>query len=282
MRFLNIIFKVHPFSPCIFNKINFLQILFGMIGKKVLVQNIEISYKTNISTSPTIVFLHGNSLSSKIFKYQFQNHQLNPFNLLAIDFPGHGNSHWSNNPEREYSLFGLRDITLELVEKLKIGKFIFAGHSLDGHVAIECLPYLKNCNGIMIWGTPPVNLPLDISEVFLPNPEIPLVYKPDLSDDERTRLVKQLVQDKHHDLINNIIKKSDPQFRASLSQSLAEGKVSDELEILLNSNTEIALLHGSNDPIIKADYLHKLSDLRLWKNNVQMIPNADHSAQLDN
>ncbi len=253
-----------------------------MIEKKVLVQNIEISYKTNNRTPPTIMFLHGNSLSSETFRYQYQAGTLDELNLLAIDFPGHGDSQWSKNPEKEYSLFGLRDIILELIKKLKIGKFLFAGHSLGGHVAIECLPYLKNCNGIMLWGTPPVKLPLDISEVFLPNPEISLFYKSNLSDDERASLVKQLVQDKHHDLINNIIKKSDPQFRASLSQSLTEGKVSDEKKILQNSNINLALLHGSNDPIIKADYLHKLSELRLWKNNVQVIPNAGHSAQLDN
>lgn len=100
--------------------------------------------------SKFIVFLHGKSLSFDTFKYQFDDPAIQQYNLLAIDFPGHGKSTWSDNKEKDYNLLGFRDVVVELIQELKIEDFIFAGHSLGGHVAIECLPFLPNCTGIMI------------------------------------------------------------------------------------------------------------------------------------
>jgi len=98
------------------------------------INNIHITRKGQ--GSKYIVFLHGNSLSSETFKLQFEDDALNNYKLLAVDFPGHGKSGWSDNKERDYNLFGFRDAIVDIIKHLNIKDFIFAGHSFGGHVAI--------------------------------------------------------------------------------------------------------------------------------------------------
>ena len=242
----------------------------------------DIHFTISGEGSKYIVFLHGNSLSSEAFKYQFQDVQLNKYKLLAIDFPGHGKSGWSENKEKDYSLFGFRDAVVEIIQDLKIEDFIFAGHSLGGHVAIECLPQCKKCKGIMVWGTPPVTLPLDTSQLFLPNPDMDLLFKLDLSEEELAKLGKIILNDKKKDFIKEIIKQADPQFRSWFPQSLANGKLSDEVAILKSSGIPIAILHGKDDPLVNLDYLVQLDLPNIWKKKILLFENSEHSIQLDN
>ena len=160
------------------------------------IRGADIAYYTNNKDNNTILFLHGNSLSSATFKNQFEDEQLNRYNLLAIDFPGHGKSEWSEDKDKDYSLYGFRDVVVEVIKQLRIEDFIFAGHSLGGHVAIECLPFLPNCKGIMFWGTPPIKLPLDTSQLFLPNPDMGLFFKQDLSNEELSKLAEITLNEK--------------------------------------------------------------------------------------
>jgi pimeloyl-ACP methyl ester carboxylesterase len=208
--------------------------------------------------------------------------QLKRFKLLAIDFPGHGKSKWSDNKEKDYSLTGFRDLVFDLIKQLEITEFIFAGHSLGGHVAIECLPFVDNCKGIMIWGTPPVSLPLDTSQLFMPNPDMGLLFKQDLSEAELAKYGNIILNEEDKDFLIEIIKQADPQFRSFLAQSLASGKLSDEVNILKSSGVPVAILYGVEDPLTNKDYLDKLNFPNIWKNKILLFENSGHSIQLDN
>lgn len=242
----------------------------------------NLSYIESGEGSKYIVFLHGNSLSADTFIHQFDSHLLEKFKLLAIDFPGHGKSAWSDQKEKEYSLFGFRDIVVELIQELKIEDFILAGHSFGGHVAIECLPFLPSCKGIILWGTTPIILPMDTSQLFLPNPDIGLLFKQDLSREDLAKYGKLILNNDKKDFLVEIIKQADPQFRTLISQSLADGKLSDEVAILKSSRIPVAILYGGNDPLINKAYLDKLSLQNIWKKKILLFKNSGHSIQLDN
>ncbi|MCF8405213.1 MAG: alpha/beta hydrolase [Bacteroidales bacterium] len=251
-----------------------------MQTNKKVIQSINLSFCENESKSPSILFLHGNSLSSETFRFQFEDEKLNNYHLLALDFPGHGKSGWSGNKERDYNVFGFRDAVVEFIQELNIKDFIFAGHSLGGHVAIECLPKLSNCRGIMIWGTPPVSRPLDTSQLFMPNPDVGLFFKKDLSDEELSIIGEIVLNYENRDFIKEIVKLSDPQFRSCLTQSLADGKISDEVNILKSSEIPVAILNGDDDPIANKDYMVNLDLPGIWKNKVILFENGGHSMQM--
>ena len=232
--------------------------------------------------SKYIIFLHGNSLSSETFRFQLEDPFFKDYNLLAIDFPGHGKSAWSDNKEKDYSLFGFRDVVVELIQELKIKDFIFAGHSFGGHVAVECLPLLDNCKGILIWGTTPITLPMDTSQLFLPNPDMGLLFKQELSKEELAKYGKIILNDDNKEFIIKIVEKADPQFRSYLPQSFASVKLSDEIAILKSTGIPVAILHGLDDPIINKDYLDKLSLPNIWKKEILLFENSGHAIQLDN
>jgi len=242
----------------------------------------DIQFTISGEGSKYIIFLHGNSLSSTTFKHQLENELLSKFKLLAIDFPGHGRSKWSEDKDIDYSLHGFRDIIVDIIQQMNIKDFIFAGHSFGGHVAIECLPKLSNCRGIMVWGVPPIKLPLDTSQLFLPNPDMVLLFKQDLSEEELATYGKIILNDKEKDFLIEIIKQADPQFRSCLPQSFASGKLSDEVAILRSSGIPVAFLHGEEDSLINKDYLDKLSLPNIWRKKILLFENSGHSIQLDN
>jgi pimeloyl-ACP methyl ester carboxylesterase len=57
--------------------------------------------------------------------------------LIAFDLPGHGQSSNAPHPARSYTLPGLADACVELLEKLGVTEAIAFGWSLGGHIGIE-------------------------------------------------------------------------------------------------------------------------------------------------
>lgn len=229
----------------------------------------------------TIVFLHGNSLASEAFMAQFQDEELHHFRLLAIDLPGHGLSSQAADPAHTYNLFTFRDIVIEIIQKLNIGLFVFAGHSLGGHVAMECLPFLSGCRGVFLWGAPPVKLPLDTSVLYKPSPEVGLLFTRDLDQSSVDALASLLACKNHQRVVAAMIAATDPAFRQFLPASLAEGKVSDEYQLLCDSKLPVALIQGKHDALINSGYLQQLQLPHLWRDEVVIIDDACHAPQLE-
>lgn len=240
-----------------------------------------ISVFSNRRDNPALIFLHGNTLSLASFVKQFDDEKLNKFHLVGIDFPGHGQSQWSENPEKDYNLFHFRDVVVEVIVNLKIESFILAGHSLGGHVAMECLPYLNNCKGLVIWGAPPVKLPLDLSSVFLPNPQQHLLFTKTLSESDISVLASLVANQKFGESVSEIIRQCDPEFRGHFPGSLANRMISDEYQLLVNSQLPVAILHGGGDQLINRNYYNSLEIPCLWRNSVITLENASHTPQLE-
>ena len=57
-------------------------------------------------TGRPIVFVHGNSCSSRAFEHQLAGALANAFRVIAFDLPGHGDSAPASDPARAYTLGG--------------------------------------------------------------------------------------------------------------------------------------------------------------------------------
>ncbi|NLU08372.1 MAG: alpha/beta hydrolase [Clostridiales bacterium] len=82
----------------------------------------------------TILFLHGWPGSHKLFEYQFNKLLKLGYRCIGIDQRGFGES---DKPAGGYDYDRLSDDIREIVETLKLKKFVLAGHSTGGAIAVR-------------------------------------------------------------------------------------------------------------------------------------------------
>lgn len=250
-----------------------------MIPKTITYKERKVNYYAQGDISKkTIIFIHGNSLSSQTFSNQFTGIKEIP--LLAIDLPGHGLSEPALQPDKTYSVLGFVDVLKFILSELCINDCLLVGHSLGGHIAIETSNELKEVKGVLLFGTPPVGMPPVLDKAFLPNESISLLFKEQLSDTEADHLANAMSSDYKERLIREI-KRTDGKMRSSLAASIAQGLHKNELDILKNTSKSIAIIHGENDAIINKHYFDDLIVPSLWQNKVQLVKNAEHCPQLE-
>ena len=233
--------------------------------------------KVKTLSSFTVIFIHGNSSKANVWQNQLESKLLSPFNLLALDLPGHGKSLNSG-------LYSITDLVETLIEN--IGPYqnvVLVGHSLGGHLAIEIMPRLKNCVGLLIFGAPPVKSPLNLNEAFLPDERMALLFQKRLTTKEAVSFAEIVCNDfqKQKFDVLGAIQNTDSKFREDIGVSVNMGELSDEVEILKNSSVPIAILHGMEDDLINYNYLEELHIPRLWKEKVHKIEGCGHSPHLE-
>ena len=250
-----------------------------MMNKTQIINNLKIAYLDNeVNSNISIVFVHGNSLNSQTFNKQFNNSKLNKYRLLALDMPGHGNSDQANN----YSVPLFVNTIVDFCKALNLKNFILAGHSLGGHFSIQSIPELVSCIGTFIFGTPPVKLPLNLDDAFLPHPVMPLLFKKDLNYEDIDLLAKSLSYSQHQKIIKTCITTTHNNVREQLLLSIQNGDMVDEANIIENINIPIALLSGKEDAFVNTDYINSLPIPSLWQKKLILIEASSHSPHFEN
>lgn len=252
------------------------------------INSIKINYFDNKKDLPAILFIHGNSQSSSIFINQLEDSILNEnFRLLAIDLPGHGRSDKPVNPEETYSIAGFGEIVKKFCDKLNLKEVLFVGSSLGGHILLEALDEL-NAAGIVIFGTPPISTMADFSDALLIGLEDFSYGFAEKFSEENIEFISaaqfspNFDKNKIPDYIKKDLKVTDSNARVTMGASLQKGDHKDEKEIIKNLKIPIAIIHGKNEIIVKKSYLTSIEAPTLWKNEVSIINNAGHAAQLEN
>jgi len=94
--------------------------------------------KLPTQSSPAILFLHGNSTSSRIFDPFLSQPELKDrYKIIVFDYPGHGRSSDAPEPDRSYYQYAYAEAALEVLRYYDIKQVIILGWSLGGHVALE-------------------------------------------------------------------------------------------------------------------------------------------------
>jgi pimeloyl-ACP methyl ester carboxylesterase len=228
----------------------------------------------------TLVFLHGNSSSSRFWDPLIASRLNQNFNMLVWDLPGHGNSPRASDPRLAYSLRNYADLLVTLIKAYQLKHFYLIGHSLGGHIILETPEILKASQGAVIMGTPPLGFPPRLDLAFQMSPQF-LVLLQDNNDRATLEANFQtMVSPKKADLAQILLEDylhTDPTARIWLAKNLQSGESIDELEVFRNFKEKITLVKAEKDPMINPAYFSQ----HLPEDLITEIPGAGHYAPLE-
>lgn len=230
---------------------------------------------------PLFLF-HGNSGSADNFLFILNSHLGSKFKLIAVSFPGHGNSSPSRKPIEDYTIESLGAFAVDLINSFNFESYFIYGHSLGGHAVLEALSRFKGLSGIILSSAPPISLST-MEKAFKPDPTNGALFSSTLTEHQIDQFVKSLSSTRINEypkLVSDIIK-TDPAFRESLGQSISEGLVKDEVEACCNSKIPIALLASSSDEFLSLDYILSVKFNNLWNGSAQIINESGHLLPVD-
>lgn len=99
---------------------------------KIEINGIRMGYQVIGGTGLPIVLIHGFGLNRSIWK-ELVNEYLNGYHVILPDIRGHGESEAT---EGVYSMAGLAEDIVALLDLLNVEKAIICGHSMGGYIAL--------------------------------------------------------------------------------------------------------------------------------------------------
>ena len=232
------------------------------------------------SGSP-IVFVYGNSSSSRAYERQFEGALSRAHRLIAYDLLGHGRSDDAVDASA-YLFPSHARALLALVETFGLQEAVFVGWSLGGHILLEAAPGLPQARGLAIFGTPPVDFPPSLEGAFLPNPVLGVGFGSRRHARAGPSLCRLLVRAgicrRAPVLLENALR-TDGRARAMVAASIDPKISRDEIEVVANSKTPLAILHGAKEQLVNPGYFALLNMPTLWRGAVHQFADAGHTPQ---
>lgn len=239
------------------------------------------------SDDPTIIFIHGHCTNKEFFSKQLESSLFSNYRLIALDLPGYGESEPPKDPQKIYSLPGFASVVAEIIRTLKLNNIVIVGWSLGGHVALELTSFLPQLRGLLITGTPPIEISLKgLSQGFKKlDPKIFECFgKGNLSYEEAQVFATVSGYDfsKEKEFLVDAILETDEGAKTIYPHSLALGIGQNEVKIVSEWSKPIAVVAGELDIVINNDYImNEVKFRNLWEERVNVIPKGGHAVFID-
>lgn len=227
-----------------------------------------------------ILLIHGNSSSSRIWQKQLQGLLGAKYRVIAIDLPGHGASSPPPHPESDYSGSGYAAAIAAVARALDLASAIVVGWSLGGHAVLNAAASLPMAAGLMIFGTPPLGSGPEGFAGFKGLSATAFTAAP--TEAQIAEWVQSAFAPGYSPVPDFIVpdfRRTDGNARACLGAVAQAGGLADEVEIVRNLKIPLAIVHGAEEQIVDLGYLQRLPAPTLWRDAVQVIEGAGHSAQ---
>ena len=252
-----------------------------MQQKTLQLSSLKIGYYESSGTGPAIMLIHGNSSSGLAYQHQIESALGEAYRIVAIDLPGHGNS----DPFAEtsaYTLPGYAAIVAQAATALGMQDAVFVGWSLGGHIVLEAHNQLEMARGFVIFGTPPLAFPPAMEEAFLANPAVNVGFMADVTEEDARAYAASFfapgVAAPETPFVTDILR-TDGKARAGLAASIRPEGYQDEVELVADLTLPLAVFHGKAEQLVNEAYIRKLTMPTLWRNEIQIIPDAGHAPQ---
>lgn len=239
-------------------------------------------YNNSNNGKPSIVFVHGNSMSSRIWEKQFFSELSKKYHLVAFDMPGCGESDHSIEPDNNYNFSDLGDALDSVCNYFRLNNYVIVGYSLGGNVVMQNLSKLKGCIGIFI-NSVPVTLPLMLDRMYQPDQDLAIMFQKDYTSEALDRILKRHFC--NADLMPPFLKtgfeKTDGNLRQTIMNNIIQGKLNDEVKTINLLSIPIALVVGKEENIIDVNYFKTFTLNNIWRGEVQFISDANHCPQIE-
>lgn len=234
-------------------------------------ERVSLSGTVRRSGNHLIALLHGLGCTNECFEQAFSKSALDEMSILALDFPGHGDSSRLDDISL-YSLQAFADIANAVIDQFSPQQVTFVGHSMGGAVSLMASQTRHDVYGIVD------------ADGNLVAQDCGIV-----SRQTAEQALDEFLKHGYHDFLNCLREsedqtaltwatwyaKADPAALHELSRSLVEWSDSGKLLDLLKSQKRAVYLHGDQD---SKNYLYpEIGDIE-----VRPIAHSGHFMMLDN
>jgi pimeloyl-ACP methyl ester carboxylesterase len=247
--------------------------------QRIIVDGQDLAYAQSEGQGQPVIFVHGNSASSRTWHAILTGPLGQRFRCLAFDLPGHGDSAPASHRE-DYSLPGYARILTGFAQATGAADAVIVGWSLGGHIALEAAPGLPDVPGYVVFGAPPVASAAQMAEAFLPNPAMNVGFAAVVSPEDARVYAASFTAPGSalplEEFVADILR-TDGEARAGLLASIGEGRFADEVAIACGLRAPLAVLHGADEQLVSLAYLDKLAIPAQWRGTVQLVPGVGHA-----
>ncbi|CAI6326620.1 unnamed protein product [Periconia digitata] len=248
---------------------------------------ISITSNTPTTSKPTLLLLHGNSSSSKIFRpIQQSESTSSDWHILTFDLPGHGASSNAPDPKQSYTMRGYASLALTILTHLNISDVVVLGWSLGGHIGIELLALLRDqesirMKGLMLIGTPPALGEEQTGQGFTStDPHLGLAAQRDWNVDEAKEFARMSAGAPFEPWMEACAIRTHGRAREIMWEDFADrsaGGVDQVAVVETSTDVLIAVVNGGDEPFINLGYLDEIKWGNLWKGECVKLKGLKHA-----
>lgn len=227
----------------------------------------------------TVIFLHGNSSSAKIFEDVMESPILK-MEKIAISFSGHDQIDFVE--KKKHSLLEqycqeVLDVTDNISHDV-----VLVGNSMGGYVALEVAERINNLKGLVIMGTAPISGPQDMEKAFLPSESLTIFLKPESTEEEVKQAIESAVYNKKTiPFHTKSYFQTDPRVRTSMGIELRQGQMRNQFEIYTTLPIKKMIIHGAIDPTLSIEYLKEVDKIAGEKSRLSILEKCGHYPSID-
>lgn len=224
-----------------------------------------------------LVFIHGNSVSSRIFEPLLDEAALRNHRLVLVNLPGSGAAPDAPNPAKDYSLFANADGLAQVLQKINVpAGAVLVGWSQGGMVAIEALQRGRTGDYLALLASAPIgSRPADAGPPY----NLPAWFRDDPWTEADYLLFAQFVMSPSKtlpDWLLTDIRSSDPKQRKYMHANVVKGQITDEAAYVAKSTKPIAVIVGDSDAGVPTKYLDTIPWGNKWRGATQLVRGHGH------
>ncbi len=244
---------------------------------------------SNSGNQKTLLLLHAFHSSAASFK-PLCDLLINQYDLICLDFPGHGLSDHIDCDQFAwyYSIEGFTAVLIQFIDQLKLTDYYIAGDSVGGNCAVRTINMLSGLTGLILMGTAQAQSIEKVFSLHHQTKALELLFQKERSAKEDEIIAAAYVNPSLHQgsafkLMLDDIQRTDPNCREFLAKQLETQQWVNELQLIQNFNKPLLYILGEDDGFINSSlYRDFLIGNGIAASQIHLLKNARHMPQLDN